>query len=966
MAQLDPTSLTPAVIEAWKMPGFAPKLRILTSAETQSTLDVWRETLMFHLVLDGSFEEFLEDGYRWKVVTVADRGLQPDDPKVITENPKSAKQKASILKLMLGTIASYAPVISREFIVSEALSLDDVWLRLRIHYGFRKSGALILDLTAIKREEGESYEELWERYHAFVTDNLIQPSDGITHLGSKILIKEKISPTLLNTMVTLWLHSISSTLPSLVKQKYSTELRNRSLASLREEITESLDALMAEVSGEGACIARAMGYKGYKKTSKSSFDKQRSTKSCPLCEASGRPSSHFLSECKFLPDGDKKYISSRARSRAVDVMEDSEEEDDMGTSRRGINQISISSNDDECMCGHGSNANMQRNDVKMRNIKPTINRVDVVSSPCLWVKYGKYDVNLTLDTAAEADVMKYSFAKKIGAPICNTTVGAVNADGKTDLKTVGEVHLFFAFENQRLRFDGLVVEDLSDDVLAGAPFMTVNDVYARPAKQMVFIGDLQVPYKGRARSTKARIMRVPRQRVLLPNESILVQVPDSLAGEKELAIEPRTDAKSMQTRSYGSQWLQPSFVSQEEGVIQLKNQSNDPVLISRHEQIAMIRPVCGELDNASVSSDEGHIINTIISPNIADETNDYMNIKVDPDNILTEKQRMKFSDLHMRYKDVFDSRTLGCYNGASGPLEVKINMGPTLPPQRKGHMPLYNRRLKEEYQKMCDELEGTVLLKPEDVGVVCEYLNPSFLITKKSGKKRLVTAFTEVAQYTKPQPALMSNIEDALRQIGSYDYIVVSDATTAYWQMVLSKDSMKFTGVVTPFKGVRVYGRGAMGMPGTESALEEMMYRVLGDQLADGGVTKVMDDLYCGGSSPEEALQQWERVLKAFAKNGLRLSAHKTFICPKSTVILGWIWCQGTIRAGPHRVSALAAVDPLTITTVGQLRSFVGSYKFLSRVLKSYSDYMSPLEDAIAGRNKSEKISWSESLLNDF
>ena len=114
-------------------------------------------------------------------------------------------------------------------------------------------------------------------------------------------------------------------------------------------------------------------------------------------------------------------------------------------------------------------------------------------------------------------------------------------------------------------------------------------------------------------------------------------------------------------------------------------------------------------------------------------------------------------------------------------------------------------------------------------------------------------------------------------------------------------------------------------MPGREAALEEMMYRDLGDQLTAGGVTKVMDDLYCGGATPEEALSQWEQVLKAFSKNALRLSATKTIICPQSTTILGWIWDRGTIKASPHRISALVAIDPLKLTTVGQLRSFIGA-----------------------------------------
>ena len=79
--------------------------------------------MLFHLTLDGSFEEFLEDDSQWESAAFALRGLEPDDPTKKTD-AKTAKQKVRVLNLMLGTIASYAPVISREFIVSEAESLD--------------------------------------------------------------------------------------------------------------------------------------------------------------------------------------------------------------------------------------------------------------------------------------------------------------------------------------------------------------------------------------------------------------------------------------------------------------------------------------------------------------------------------------------------------------------------------------------------------------------------------------------------------------------------------------------------------------------------------------------------------------------------------------------------------------------------------------------------------------------------
>ena len=158
----------------------------------------------------------------------------------------------------------------------------------------------------------------------------------------------------------------------------------------------------------------------------------------------------------------------------------------------------------------------------------------------------------------------------------------------------------------------------------------------------------------------------------------------------------------------------------------------------------------------------------------------------------------------------------------------------------------------------------------------------------------------------------------------------------------------KIYGVATPFKGIRVYTRCAMGMPGSETALEELMSRVLGNLTQEGIVVKIADDLYCGGNSPEEITSNWARVLDVLQANNLRLSASKTFICPQTANILGWVWCNGTLHASPHRICALSAVEPPN--SVSSLRSFIGSYKFLSRVLKGYAELLIPLECLIAGK----------------
>ena len=142
------------------------------------------------------------------------------------------------------------------------------------------------------------------------------------------------------------------------------------------------------------------------------------------------------------------------------------------------------------------------------------------------------------------------------------------------------------------------------------------------------------------------------------------------------------------------------------------------------------------------------------------------------------------------------------------------------------------------------------------------------------------------------------------------------------------------------------------------------MFRVLGNCIEDGIVAKLADDLYCGGNTLDELLSNWKRVLDALQKTNFKLSPSKTVICSRSTTIPGWIWTQGVLSASPHRVAVLAKCHPPD--TVRGLRSFIGAYKVLSRVLPNCSAHTSPLDSAIAGYQFQEKIVWTDDLYQKF
>ena len=232
----------------------------------------------------------------------------------------------------------------------------------------------------------------------------------------------------------------------------------------------------------------------------------------------------------------------------------------------------------------------------------------------------------------------------------------------------------------------------------------------------------------------------------------------------------------------------------------------------------------------------------------------------------------KFTQLHQQYDDVFNP-AVAKYNGFSGKIEAVVNMGPSLPPQRKGRLPQYNTEMLLELQAKFDELEKVgVFATPEQVNVNVEYLNLSFLVKKPHGGHRLVTSFGEVGRYSKPQPSLMPQVDNVLRDIAKWRYIIVTDLLKSFYQIPL--------------------------------------------------------------------------------------------ICPQSATILGWVWSKGTIRASSHRLLALESATPPT--TVHGLRSFIGAYKVLNRVLKGYALLLKPLETIVAGMPSREKINWTDDLLEAF
>ena len=758
----------------------APKQWSLTKNETITSFEAWRQNLMYILSLDGNFAPFIAPECTWRKKSAASplRGLTDDGDGVPAVSRKTAATKNIELELMLGQIANFCPIISRNSIVRSSTSLPYIWQAIREHYGFQSTGAHFLDLADIVLQPGEKPQDLYQRLMAFFEDNLITTNGGIAHYGAAVDVAEDLTPTIENTVVFLWLQRVNPGLPALVKQKYAAELRHQTLASLKPEISIALDSLLDDIrSIEDTKVLRMEVRRPRQPFGRPGTVESRKLKSCILCKTAGRPhTSHYLRECSYLPEEDRRRLP---RSRPVET----EDDDFASADTPDIEDVPTGLLDEL-----------------------SVNRVSVVQSPYLAAYCGPHSIRLTLDTGATSSYIRASLARELGLPVKPASQVARQADGSSTLDVVGETRCTLTHGEYTFRLDALVVKRLEDEVLAGNSFLAINDIALRPAKKQIVVqGRAVIPYgDGPLKSSSAcraqsYILRSTSKSVLLPGDYLQLPTPDLIRTDSPVAIEPHVST----CVSANPSWPKVQEILPVANTIRLLNDTDNLITISKNQQLCLVRSIVKVDDTAPPSARD-----IPVPTHRPTSKNHAAGVSIDPDGMLPVKTRQRFADINRQYDHVFDPN-IPLYNGASGKVEGVVNIGPTKPPQRKGRLPSYNRERMLELQNKFNELETAgVLSKPEDVGVHVEYLNLTFLVKKPDGGSRLVTSFGEVGRFTKPQPSLMPNVDNILREIGRWRYLIKTDLLKSFYQIPLSQASMKYCGVATPYRGIRVYDPG--------------------------------------------------------------------------------------------------------------------------------------------------------------
>ena len=679
-----------------------------------------------------------------------------------------------------------------------------------------------------------------------------------------------MSPTTERLAVYLWLSLIDERLPAYVARIYAHDLQTKSLKEIQPLLAESMDSLLTELSAQedisiNYSSTRKHQFKDKYKRGKTTQPLQRnatpSQKSCVLCKTAGRSyQGHDITDCWFISKFEKLQMA-----KALQVEVDDIETDQVLDLDSPINAKQVVTTDTRTT---------------------DIQKVQCDVSPYFYAFYEHHPTHVVLDTGATSSLISKSFVKSAGIHMKSTKHSARSVD-KSSLHIHGEVHITLNFSSISLPLTALVVDSLDCDVLAGVPFCKENDIQVHLKDEKISIGNSKVPYGCKPKSichdifrTESLILCNDSAKVILPGEFLEFSSESLKQFDGEVAIEPH------QSSPMQGSWPNPEISRVIGGTIRIANSTNDPIPLSRSQHFAQIRRVLSP--NHSIP---------LLLPQLEDPirqdlpiTSKQINFSdaatIDPDKQLSTHDRNRFHTLHRHFDSVFNP-AFGAYNDYSGTIRAKVNIGPVMPTPRKGKLPLYKQSNLQLLQEEADKLEALgVLAKPEDVGVDVVYTSPSFLVKKPQGGHRLVTAFNDLGCYTRILPTASTSCNDVLRRLSSWKYLIKSDLTKSFFQIPVTKSSMQYLGTVTPFKGLRVYTRSAMGMPGSSEYLQELLSRVFGDFLQEGFVILIADDIHVCGNTVDELLTNWSRVLHRMQRNNLNLSASKTVILYNTNCLL--------------------------------------------------------------------------------
>ncbi|UYV70251.1 K02A2.6-like, partial [Cordylochernes scorpioides] len=202
------------------------------------------------------------------------------------------------------------------------------------------------------------------------------------------------------------------------------------------------------------------------------------------------------------------------------------------------------------------------------------------------------------------------------------------------------------------------------------------------------------------------------------------------------------------------------------------------------------------------------------------------------------------------------------------PIEHKIrlneNTTPVIAPSRK--IPFSIReKVKAELERM-EKLD--IIEKVEEPS---EWTHPIVVVQKPSGDVRICMDPRELNKYVQRERYILPTAETIFSELKGATVFSVFDASSAFWQVPLDKESTNLCTIATPFGRFR-FKRLPYGLNSASEVFQRCINNILSGLQ---GTACYMDDILIYGNTMEEHNRNLETVLRRLEENNVKLNAKK-------------------------------------------------------------------------------------------
>ena len=950
---------------------------------TDTDLNTWKNELLIYLGQDDDFDNFTESGIypAWEAAeNNPDRIEAHIAPDAATDLRKRRKQLNNFITIIAGCCYKDQYMT----IIEQSTSLEWIWTELKNVYQITHVGKDFLNIVDIKYDpETMSASSIYNAYRAKIMENL-KPKNTVIKWKSGVQLKsnESLTPTFEDHILLSVIQLIDPRLPSKVREIYGPRMDNEKfLMDFKQDILSNVPKMLEDLEQQDSQVnainmqlkqatlapVRFNNRRSHQKPNKGSyqrkFNSQNSDKFCRLCHLARQPrhiiASHEIGDlsCPSLSQRDKSALQQK--SGMVAGISTKAEDDIANLAKlHGYDDTEEISEDD---------LDADHNQVKNHS---QLNYISPVPSQILTLFQKDRIVHVDIDSGCWVSCVRADFAKSMSWRIQPNSQLAKLADDKTVLKSLGEIDEVLTRNNWKVQFKALVLPELHTEVIGGNNFLRDNHIEQSIHNRTITIhGKYVVPETNRNVELPTKlnpiIVKAEIPKAILPEQSVAVRVP--FDDNNTVLVEPRIENSN-------KTWPEPQLCQVNNGVINIKSSTKDPAFIKTKIHHIQVR-----VTEETPTSSKMHKQYKYRKSHCTITSNEHESLNINYDN-LNHQQRIKVDQAILDHKTLFDKDLSIGYNHHSGPHYCSLNWADEKRPlSKKVICPNYNHQLNNLLQEVCDELtDQGVLAIPQNDKVIVQYVSPCFLRKKQKAKDkpnseltkqdvRLVVNTVGLSQYLKNIPTKITRPQEVYSSLSRWNFIIKTDLHQGFFQNHIHPSAYQWCAIQTPYGGMRYFRRSIQGLVGQTEEQDELLARILHKELKDGICVKIADDVFAGGKTIDEAIDNWIRIMKVLDDNNMKISPAKTILFPKQVDVLSWVWKEGGyLSPSPHRKLALQKVTHESIKTVKDMRSYLGLYKTFIDCTPNLTNFLDKFDQLVGSKQSNDEVTWTPELVLAF